>query len=926
MEKIIKEIESLHFGVYSAQEIKNMSVVEVNTAKLSGPGSVYDDRMGKSKSSSGKCESCKKIGKYCPGHFGHIELSEQIYNPLFYKMILLFLKCVCLFCNQFLVNENRIKIAGFDRCKKEVRLKKIIDLVSKTDRCFMCGALQPKIGFSPNDGSLNEIYYIEGKKDKTQIPLDIERVKNIFESITNEDIELMGLDPDMIHPKNLILTVLPVLPPACRPFLSVDGNISDDDLTNQYNEIIKINNSLKTTIEPVKRKKLIQTLKFKVSTLFNNSHGKSKHQTNNRPIKGLKERISGKEGLIRDNLMGKRVNFSARTVIGADPTLKLDELAIPIEVAHILTIPERVTPFNIERMTYLVNNEKAHLIYREDLTKEEKVCRINIEYASQKKGTRVLFGDTVHRGVAKYQIRDKKFILKEGDEIYRNGKKLENIEYPVKTPLSLVIGDVVERYLQDGDTVLLNRQPTLHSGSMMAFKVKVRPFKTFRFNLAVTKSFNADFDGDEMNIHVPRSFETRAELEELSAVTNHMISPQTSKPNLCIVQDALLGSYKMTLSEQLISRDAFFDIALMGTVQGKQLWSPEKAKTIPLVYKKFGKNYSIFCGKTLFSLLLPADMYYELKNGADPDEPVVRIFNGVLYEGAISKAIIGSSPNSLIQILHKEYGPSFSAEFINNVHFIANKWLEYTGFSIGLGDCMIEDMEKNKEIQNTIAKCYLEAKSVQQSIANPIIKEIKTMAALNSAKDVGLKIAKESMRSDNNFLSTVRSGSKGDFFNIAQITGLLGQQNLTGKRISPSLNHSTRSLPHYPFVGITDEDDYESRGFIKNSFIHGLNPKEFYFHAISAREAICDTAMGTAKSGYLQRRIVKTCEDLSVQYDGTVRDIHNRIYSLAYGDDGFDPKKTVNIDNSCDVSRLVHTLNMAHENNVFDDICLEIEN
>lgn len=327
-----------------------------------------------------------------------------------------------------------------------------------------------------------------------------------------------------------------------------------------------------------------------------------------------------------------------------------------------------------------------------------------------------------------------------------------------------------------------------------------------------------------------------------------MISAQTGKPNLYIVQDGLVGLYRMTRGEQKMSRDLFFDISLTGTRSGGQLWRREKMDTIARVFKKFSKPYSVYCGKALFSLLLPDDLMYENKNDKDsvhPDEPAVKIFNGVMYEGFINKAIVGPATNSLIQILHKEYGVDVTSEFIDNVHFMTNKWLSHTGFSMGLGDCMIEHADiKSEEISNTISKCYLEAHSVEETTINPLIKELRITSILNKAKDIGMRIAKNSMSKTNNFLSTVYAGSKGDFYNIAQVTGLLGQQNLTGKRIVPVLNHKTRALPHYPFGKLTVEDEYESKGFIKNSFVHGLNPKEFYFHAMSGREGVCDTAMG----------------------------------------------------------------------------------
>jgi DNA-directed RNA polymerase II subunit RPB1 len=283
------------------------------------------------------------------------------------------------------------------------------------------------------------------------------------------------------------------------------------------------------------------------------------------------------------------------------------------------------------------------------------------------------------------------------------------------------------------------------------------------------------------------------------------------------------------------------------------------------------------------------------------------------------------SHNTIIQTLYKDYGEDVASEFVDNIQFIVNKWLLIAGFSVGMEDCLVSKkinpdtgMSKTDEINAEITKCYIKAKGLERTTHNPGISEIRVNAALNEARDIGLKIAKDALDPDNDFIKTAMAGSKGDFVNIAQITGLLGQQNLLGKRIPRTMNHGKRTLPHYPMKIDSDtadglEMEFESRGFIRHSYIHGLNPQEFYFQAMSGREGICDTAMGTANSGYMQRRLVKLCEDVSVQYDGTVRDASGRIYQYAFGENGMDATKLIKTkhgNTSCDVARLVARLNM----------------
>ena len=393
-----------------------------------------------------------------------------------------------------------------------------------------------------------------------------------------------------------------------------------------------------------------------------------------------------------------------------------------------------------------------------------------------------------------------------------------------------------------------------------------------------------------------------------------MIGAQSSKPNISIVQDSLLGAYRMTIGVQKLRKEQFFDIATHVGLTNTEIL--KKVQHIRKILHEKGKKTQCFTGKGLVSLFLPSDFLYDKKNDADPEEPSVKIYRGVLYEGTFDKAILGASHNSLIQVIHKGYGPDMASSFVDNIQFVSNNWLLISGFSVGIEDCIIPEscsIEKEQKIMDVIQKCYMKAEGIQTTTTNPGIREVRTKAALEEAKDVGLRLAKEALRGDNNFLSTVRSGSKGDFFNIAQITGLLGQQNLVGQRVKPVMNNGKRTLPHYPFEGLTVRDKYESRGFVDSSFIKGLNPRQFYFHAMSGREGVCDTALNTAKTGYTQRRMVKLMEDMKVAYDGSVRDTNGRMYQAAYGETGVDPTCTVKVGEQqevCDVSRIVAKMNM----------------
>ena len=507
----IQEISSITFGVYSAEEVTRMSVCKIDNAKKSGPGTVYDPRMGTTDSTQ-ICETCKKNATECPGHFGHIELAEPIIHPLYYKRVTAFLNCFCIKCFRLLITKDQIYLAGFNKYKGERRFTHILEKLKKVDICcqynremdndsktVLCEKDQPVVKFIVSDSSYVMVYE-EGKKSKTSILLSVEEIKKIFDNILDEDVELLGFDPKLCHPRNFVITMLPVCPPTDRPYVKADGKTCDDDLTIQYIEIIKANNNLQEdNISPAEkkgRKKKVLTeqdrtkarasLRFRILTTFNNSRGKAKHTTNGRPIKGIKERLTGKEGQIRNNMMGKRADQSGRTVIGPDPTLKLGELIVPCEMAEILTIPVRVTSFNIDDLQLLVDEGKINTIKKPD-------NKTVIDLKRFRRGTRLMHGDIIYRCGEQITVETGKELVLPCDAIERNGVFLDKLK-PANRKYELALEWIVNRPLKDGDYVLLNRQPTLHKASMLAMKVLVRPHKTLRMNLAITKGFNADFD------------------------------------------------------------------------------------------------------------------------------------------------------------------------------------------------------------------------------------------------------------------------------------------------------------------------------------------------------------------------------------------------------------------------------------------------
>lgn len=558
-------------------------------------------------------------------------------------------------------------------------------------------------------------------------------------------------------------------------------------------------------------------------------------------MKSIRARLKGKEGRLRGNLMGKRVDFSARTVITGDPNLQLDEVGVPRSIARNLTFPEIVTPYNIDRMQQLVHN-----------------------------------GPTEHPG-AKYVIR-------------QDGSRIDLRHHKRTGEIPLQYGYKVERHIVDGDVVIFNRQPSLHKMSMMGHRIRVMPYSTFRLNLSVTSPYNADFDGDEMNLHVPQSIETRAELMEICMVPKQIISPQKNGPVMGIVQDTLCAVRKFTKRDNFMAKDLVMNILM---------WVPDWDGYMPP--PAILKPKPLWTGKQLLSMVIPKGINVRTFHSVHPDlettyispgDTRVIIENGDLICGIICKNTVGPKPGGLIHTIFNELGPDETKKFFGGCQTVVNYWLLQNGFSIGIGDTIADasTMQTITDIINTakarvqqvIVTAQQDKLDAQPGMTIRETFESQVNQALNKARDDAGKRAQASLSEDNNVKQMVISGSKGSFINISQMSACVGQQNVEGKRIP--FGFKFRTLPHFT----KDDHSPESRGFVENSYLRGLTPQEFYFHAMGGREGLIDTAVKTAETGYIQRRLVKALEDVMVKYDGTVRNSLGDVIQFAYGEDGMD--------------------------------------
>lgn len=837
-------ITAVEFGLFSPEEIARMSVCRVQeptmyVQNLPAPHGVNDHRMG-SVDRRLACGTCRRSVHDCCGHFGHIKFEFPVYHVGYIDLTLKVLKTVCFFCSALLISDaNRAYLKrGSGGARERKKRISVAAAFAKTRRtCPSCGGCSPtytrngltiradfsKVAFSDPD----EAAYC-------QRPFTSSEARIILQNIADKDAALLGFDGAASRPELLVMTSLVVPPPIIRPSVVIsEGSKArgQDDLTSKLCDIVKANNAVKALLEKeagaiptaglsLAAQQAVADLTFHVATLMNNDiRGlRPSYQRSGLPSKSITARLKGKEGRVRGSLMGKRVDFSARSVISPDPALDVDEVGVPKRVAQILTVPERVTDYNMADLRARV--AKGH-------------GRLDGAHAIVRDGTVVLleFADLV-REVS-----------------------------------SLKVGEIVERYLQNGDVVLFNRQPSLHKGSFMGFRVRIMPHSTFRINLACTPSLNADCDGDEMNVHVPQDSDAQTEARALMSVSNQIVSPQANKPCIGLVQDAVLGAYLLSHEDTRLNRRQMCE--LISVLRYREQILPEP------------RDGRLWTGRQALEMLLPDGLNYQNRK---PTPPVI-IKNGVIISGRLCKHSLGTSYGSLVHRLWLEFGPDRCAHFLSDSQRLINRWLMWRGFSVRLCDC---EPPKGVEwkVQNLIRFGEEKVRNIESNdkirIHVPAMMEQACSAIANRIlTDVGRVVA-ASLDDSNALFQTVNCGSKGNLINVAQLIGAVGQQSLEGKRIDGSKTDSA-TLP-----AMEEGSVMRPKGFVKNSYFRGLDPAEFFFHSMAGREGLVDTAVKTANTGYLQRRLMKAMETLKIEYDGTVRNAREHVIQFAYGADGYD--------------------------------------
>ena len=523
--------------------------------------------------------------------------------------------------------------------------------------------------------------------------------------------------------------------------------------------------------------------------------------------------------------------------------MQISEVGVPEAVATKLTIPEVVTEWNIERLKKLVINGPSKFPGANYIVRPDGV-KIRLDF-----------------------VEDRETIA-------------NNIE----------IGYLVERHLSDGDIVMFNRQPSLHQMSIMGHYVRVLPGKTFRLHPSVCPPYNADFDGDEMNLHVPQSEEARAEAILLMRVQDQLISPRYGGPIIGALRDFITGAYLLTKDGTTLTPQEFANLAMLGGYSGT---FPE-----PAVKAKGGSLYS---GKQLFSLFLPKDFNYVItskwsKGTKGPVKDVV-IKNGQLVSGVIDKASIGAEePDSVLHRITKDYGYEEAKNFLNSILIMLKQFITGYGFSYGYADLELATKTKDGILENIqesydrvydfIAQAKKGTLQLSRGLSAEEALEAYIVNELSKARDKAGNSADKSFDETNAGRIMATTGARGSSLNIGQMAGALGQQSIRGRRILKG--YSNRALPHFK----ENDANPDGKGFVKSNYREGLSTLEFFFHAMGGREGLVDTAVRTQQSGYMQRRLINALEHLKLEYDGTVRDPHGHIIQFLYGEDGIDVAKS----------------------------------
>lgn len=835
---LVIPIKEINFDVLSNEETLAYSVTDDSFNGLTSEdlknGGVLDPRLGTT-SQRQNCDTCGAGYNECQCHQGHIRLPVKVYNKTYKEMLRSSLSCLCYNCMKIPLKldnkEFQYVINNFYGKNRVIALKA---LVKNVHNCPYCNHSILEILSEDNDDNIRLLTQFKRKNTKADEKRDGDnkrRKENIdpdilfskLKDVSKDTVDLLGFDSSKFKLTDYMIHYFPVSSLCIRPTIEIDdfgNNRSHDDLTKKTANIAKTvrkiyslqeqsnkqSTSKEQSIESARRQ--LQLFVFLINSNKSTNIATAQQNPGGVVMKSISDRIQGKYGFLRNNLEAKRVNFCARTVISSDPKLSIGEVGIPLKVAINVTIPVRVTSKNFKKLSQLVKNGR---------NKYPGANRV------------IPYGDKKHKDLA-----------------YAKNYKIK-------------LGDIVERHIVDGDFVLMNRQPSLHRPSFMCHRVRVfMGISTFKLSVNVTTPYNADFDGDEMNMYAAQTIQTITENAFLMPVDKQIVSPTNSKPIIKFKQDTPAGLFKLT--ENYIELSVLESFRLLSSIKKIDLTKLKKQKM---------KTNQIF------SFLIPDLINFD--NGK------VKIINGDLIDGVVTSSVL----NQLSSYIWERYNSIEAELFIDNCQNLAEEFLLHNVLSVTLRDVLPTPQIK-RDSKEIIFSRELEAGHlITQMENNPNTLDIETFekdvfSVLTSAKeDVG-KLVGDSLTTENNFYVMSVSGAKGSASNAGDMLGGRGQEVVKFRRLNKHVNG--RMLPYFCF----NDNTAKARGYITNSYHEGLDPNEYWSYGESGREGLVNTAIKTAETGYQQRRLIKTHESIGIKYDMTTRTANEIVLQFVYGDNNFD--------------------------------------
>jgi DNA-directed RNA polymerase II subunit RPB1 len=921
-------ITSLRLGLLTAQEVEatagavltDHTVYTKNLPKLGGP---HDPGMGPSDRRV-LCNTCRSTWFKCPGHTGVLRLPVPMYHVQFMDMTFKLLQIVCWVCSKLLatpvvpdtlVDTPMARFAAAFECGRgrfycphckcpQPKYKRVSEMCLRREwtphKLAELGRLSPGLALVA---------------ERVFTPAD---ALDIFANMGPDTILAVGMDPDRARPEALILQNLSVLPPNARPaIMAAEGSKrrGQDDITSQLQDIIKAVVALQRAMCGGAKKlpnpcpefdyvppgalqppsgaavpaawtsadvlalravlggtaaavtpeqaaavwtthpQLCERLQNDVTVMINNGgrYAPLARQRTGVPKRSLVARLMGKQGRLRCNIFARRTDQNARSVIKPDRLLDVDQLGVPFVFMNTLTKPEEVHRGNLRRLQGAVDR-----------------------------------GPGVWGGAAR--------VLRSSGQLIQL-----HLMKPGMARVQLRVGDVVERHLRNGDMGIFNRQPTLHRLSFMAHRLVGVPGKAFCLPLATMTPYNADCDGDEMNLHILQSPMADAEARMLLAVSANVMNPQTNAPCLSLVQDTRVGAMLLTRRTTVLDRETMDRCvaAIAYKVRGKETVPP------PAGTDAAGAPY--WTGKQLVSLLLPQGLFLERRvRGAgpevgpeDPDERLVVVWDGMLLHGSLCKGTLGTGGGGLVHRIRVLGGAEAAVHFLSDLQRVVYTWLPTRGLTMGLLDCMtpiaaaLDTRAAIQDADTVVEALTRRAADLAGALtrAESLMLEAHVLTILTSVLDFASRRVLAETTAVSGLRDMVASGSKGNTNNVAMVMSNLGQQVIEGERVAPSAV-SGRTLPCFPAGAFSAA----ARGFVTHSYLDGMSPPEYFFHMMAGREGLVATAVKTADTGYKYRSMAAAMGTNVVAWDGTVRNAQNYVLEFVAGGDCLDPCHVERVD------------------------------